>query len=81
MRSHINFTMNNLIISLDKIPQDLKSHLEEAYPHGFYHEVFEFEMPGRAEVYEALRTTYNGITYMIKLGSRKKKIDLGLDNY
>ncbi|MFK7756429.1 MAG: hypothetical protein AB8B53_05800 [Flavobacteriales bacterium] len=73
--------MKNLIISLEKLPQELKAHLEESYPHGFYHETFEFEMPGRNEIYEALRTTYNGITYMIKVDSRKKKLDMGLDRY
>ncbi len=73
--------MKNLIISLEKLPTDVKSHIENEYPHGFYHKTFEFEIPGKNEIYEALRTTYNGINYMIKISSRKKKIDLGLEGY
>lgn len=73
--------MKNLIISLEKLPQEVKKHIEDMYPHGFYHETFEFEMPGKNEIYEALRTTYNGINYMIKVGTRKKKIDMGLDGF
>ena len=73
--------MKNLIVSLDKLPMEVKSHLDNKYPHGFYHETFEFEMPGKNEIYEALRTTYNGINYMIKVGARKKKIDLSLDRF
>lgn len=71
--------MKNLIVSLDALPEEVKQHISESYPHGYYHKTFEFEIPGRNEVYEALRTTYNGINYMIKVSSRKKKIDKRLD--
>jgi len=73
--------MKNLIISLEKLPTEVKAHLENLYPHGFYHETFEFEMPGKNEIYEALRTSYKGINYMIKVNSRRKKVDLGFDGF
>jgi hypothetical protein len=73
--------MKNLIISLEKLPQEVKSHLENIYPHGFYHETVEFEMPGKSEIYEALRTTYNGINYMVKVSTRKKKVDFSIDGF
>lgn len=65
--------MKNLIISLEKLPQEAKSHIEKVYPHGFYHETFEFEITGKNEIYEALRTSCNGINYMIKVNARKKE--------
>jgi len=67
--------MKNLIVSMDSLPDDVKNHIAKSYPHGYFHKTFEFEIPGRNEVYEALRTTYNGINYMIKVNSRKKNID------
>jgi len=71
--------MKNLIVSIDNLPDEVKSHLTESFPHGYYHKTFEFEIPGRNEIYEALRTQFNGINYMIKLSSRKKNIDKRLD--
>ncbi len=71
--------MKNLIVSLDNLPEELKSHISECYPHGYFHETFEFEIPGRNEIYEALRTQFNGINYMIKVSTRKKNIDRGFD--
>ena len=73
--------MKNLIISLEKLPQEVKAHVENKYPHGFYHETFEFEIPGKNEIYEALRTTFKGINYMIKVSTRKKELDLGIHNF
>ncbi len=71
--------MKNRIVSLNSLPEEVKLHLSESYPHGYFHKTFEFEIPGRNEVYEALRATVNGITYMIKISTRKKKIDQRLD--
>ena len=71
--------MKNLMRALDKLPQEVNSHLYNIYPHGFYRETFEFEMPGKSEIYEALRTIYSGINYMVKVSTRKKKVDFEIE--
>lgn len=67
--------MKNKIVSLDKLPNAVKSAIDTTYPHGYDHEVFEFEIPTRNEIYEALRFSMEGINYIIKLSKREKRID------
>lgn len=67
--------MKNLMISYHKITEDIRAAISAKYPDGFDHAVFEFEVPTRNEIYEAIRVELNDINYIIKLAFREKQID------
>lgn len=68
--------MKNLIVSYDKLPEDIIQAISNKYPHGFYHETFELEIPSQEEeVHVALRYSDGATNYIIKVESFQKNID------
>ena len=65
--------MKNLIVSLEKLPSDIKHAVEAAFPDGFDHLTFDFRMPTDNVVYNALRFSTSDVNYVIKLS--KKNMD------
>ncbi len=66
--------MKNLIVSMDKLPPEVLSMIDETYPDGYDHATFDLRIPTRNEVYTALRMVTPTVQYIIKLA--KKKIDM-----
>ncbi|MFT4679642.1 MAG: hypothetical protein ACI84C_001257 [Flavobacteriales bacterium] len=65
--------MKNLIVSMEKLPTEILSMIEESYPDGYDHATFDLRIPTQNEVYTALRMVTPTVNYIIKLA--KKKID------
>lgn len=67
--------MKNVIISYNKLPNNVRQEVETKFPHGFDHVTFEFEHPQKPVIYTAIQIMLDGKKYLIKLDQKEKIID------